>query len=171
MSIVGSEVLKTGLARYPKKDENRNREPRTGPRIRCQSRKRVFPSQRVHHYWQNSFDRDRSSCRENTTDEAIVLLNLPILDRSQHLQNLRPGGKLKKVVVVPRVATQGTPIPLEDFYFAVNSKQFLYEGPSEMKQAHRERTLVLSSERSAIFLQELTKVRAQFYGRGRFPAT
>jgi len=58
----------------------------------------------------------------STTDEVIVLLNLPILDRSQHLQNLRPGGKLKKVVVVPRVATQGTPIPLEDFYFAVNGK-------------------------------------------------
>jgi hypothetical protein len=37
----------------------------------------------------------------STADEVVVLLDLSILDRSQYLQNLRPRGKLKQVVVVP----------------------------------------------------------------------
>ena len=67
------------------------------------------------------------------------------------------------------IGAQSTSVPFEDFYFTVNGKHLLYEGPPEMEQSHGERAFVFRPERDSLFLQQLTEVGTQLNIRGGLP--
>src|SRR5207244_6686850 len=119
----------------------------------------------------HSFGVEITPCKVRPADLVVVRLYCGVLIGLQHCDNFRLRGKPIEVVIVPCVAAKGLPITFEQLYFAVDRKHLFNEGPPEMKEAHGERSLVLRFERRAVFLEELTEVRAQFDDRRQLAAT
>src|SRR6202034_4041161 len=71
---------------------------------------------------------------------------------------------------MPGIGAQRVPVVLEHLDLAMNGKHLFDERPPEVKQPHRKRTLVFSSECDICFHEELAEVRAQLDTGGGFAA-